>query len=617
MEELIGNYYNSGKELNQSPFLAPASRKWGQNISLKVAILSALFLLISSVFSSPFFLLLTFFFAGVPALIGAMEDLAEGRLNIDVLMSLAAFVSLFIGSGAEGGLLLVLFAFASSLEKSVKSKAKGAIRSLERLTPSRAFVLRDDGSLIQRALSDIRIGEKILVKAGAVVPLDGRVIAGASSVSLVHLTGENIPVTKQMDDTVPAGAHNHEGSMTLEVTQESSNSTIARIVQLITEAQKAKPKVGLWLDSIMSRYATFVILATFAFALFIPLFFPVTFLGAKGSIYRALAFLIAASPCALILAIPIAYLSAISACAKKGIILKGGVVLDALAVCDRVALDKTGTVTTGKLVCQEVEDASDEMLALALALEQRSDHPIANAICSYVTQKGIAPAQIDNFSALFGKGVRADYQGDEAKITGCSGCEDEARVCACLSYRGEKIHFTFEDALRPRAQQTIKSLHELGLSTVMLSGDHQRSVKMIADQLGVGRYFAELTPAEKLEHIASHDKLVMVGDGINDAPALARAAIGISMGKMGNATAVDVSDIVLLNDRIDNLSWLFRKARLTKRIVKQNLALASCAILLAVLPALFGWIPLWLAVLLHEGGTVVVGLNALRLLSRR
>ena len=622
-EELIGNYYNSGKEMSQSPFLAQSSRKWGHNLSLKVAIVSAVLLSLSFFFSlqnpllGSFFLLLTFFFAGVTALIGAVQDLAEGKLNIDVLMSLAAFVSLFIGSGKEGGLLLVLFAFASALEKSVKSKAKGAIRSLEKLTPSRAFVLRNDGSLIERALRDIRIGELILVKAGSVVPLDGLVMAGASSVNLVHLTGENLPVSKCEGDQVPAGAHNYEGSLTIQVTLESSDSTIARIVQLITEAQKAKPKLGLWLDRMMSRYATFVILATFAFALLLPFIAPISYLGAKGSIYRALAFLIAASPCALILAIPIAYLSAISACAKKGIILKGGVVLDALAACNKVALDKTGTLTTGELVCTEVEGADDELLSLALALEQRADHPIAQAVCSYVAQKKILPAEISEFRALFGKGVQAEYKGKEVLITGCKGCREESKICACLAYGERKVHFTFEDAVRPQAKETIEELHKMGFSTVMLSGDHEQSVQKISKQLGIGKYFAGLTPEEKLRYIEREERLVMVGDGINDAPALARAAIGISMGKMGNATAVDVSDIVLLHDRIDHLSWLFKKARLTKRIVKQNLGIAAMAIAIAVLPALFGLIPLWLAVVLHEGGTVVVGLNALRLLSRR
>jgi len=622
-EELIVNYYNSGKEMNQSPFLAPSSRKWGNNLSLKIAFFSAGLLLLSFFFSlsnpllGSLFLLLTFFFAGVPALIGAIEDLAAGQLNIDVLMALAAFVSLFIGSGQEGGLLLVLFAFAGALEKSVKSRAKGAIRSLEKLTPKKAFVLRRDGSLIERALSEIRIGEKILVKAGAVIPLDGVVIEGASSVNLVHLTGENLPVSKKPGDDVPAGAHNNEGSITIEVTQESSNSTIAKIVQLITEAQKSRPKLALFLDNMMSRYATFVIISTFAFALLLPLLSSIPYLGAQGSIYRALAFMIAASPCALILAIPIAYLSAISACARKGVILKGGVVLDGLASCNKVALDKTGTLTTGALVCSEVEGATQELLSLALSLEQRADHPIAEAICSYVTNQKIAPVEIQNFRAIFGKGVEAEYRGEKVMLTGCSGCREESKICACLSYKDQKVHFTFEDALRPQARETIEALHKMGLTTVMLSGDHARSAKKVAEDLGIGQWFAGLTPEEKLRYIESDEHLVMVGDGINDAPALARAAIGISMGKMGNATAVDVSDIVLLHDRIDHLSWLFRKARQTRSIVKQNLAIAATAIALAVLPALFGMVPLWLAVILHEGGTVVVGLNALRLLSRR
>lgn len=621
-EELIGSYYNSGKELSRSPFLLPSSRRWGHNLAIKVALLSATCLTLSyaltwkSPLLSSFFLLLTFFFAGVPALIGAVEDLVQGKLNIDVLMSLAAFVSVFIGSGQEGGLLLVLFAFAGALEKNVRNRAKGAISSLQKLSPSRAFVVREDGSIIERALDDIKVGEKICVKAGAVVPLDGRVIEGITSVNLVHLTGENLPVTKRPGDTVPAGAHNKDGSIVLEVTHTSSNSTLARIIHLITEAQKAKPKLGLWLDSIMSRYASCVIIATFAFAILLPLFFPITYLGAKGSIYRALAFLIAASPCALILAIPIAYLSAISSCARKGIILKGGVVLDALSRCDTVALDKTGTLTTGELVCTHVEGETEELLSIALAMEQRADHPIARAICSYVAPKMICPAPIENFRALFGTGLRADYQGEEALLGKLEDEEpqDNGKVYTWLTYKGHKVRFTFQDAIRPHAKETVAELHKMGLSTLMLSGDHKKGATFVADSLGIKKTLYELSPQQKLDQIKSG--MVMVGDGINDAPAMARADIGISMGKMGNATAVDVSDVVLLQDRIDLLAWLFKKAYKTQNVVKQNLGLAALAIVCAILPALFGWIPLWLAVVLHEGGTVVVGLNALRLLKK-
>lgn len=618
-EELLRTYYDSGRELHCSPFLLPSSRSWGKNLALKIACLGGICLLFSYVLSgtlSSLFLLFTFFFAGVPALIGAIEDLSKGTLNIDVLMSLAAFVSLFIGSGQEGGLLLVLFAFAAALEKNVRAKAKSAISALQKLSPTKAWVLRSDRSLIQRSLRDIQVGEKVWVKAGTLIPLDGRVVEGMTSVNLVHLTGENLPVTKKIGDTVSAGSHNREGAITIEVTHTSSESTLARMIQLITEAQKAKPKLGLWLDKVMSRYASFVIFATFVIALLLPLLFPISYLGAKGSIYRALAFLIAASPCALILAIPISYLSAISASAKKGIILKGGVVLDKLALCEQVALDKTGTLTTGELICIDAEGANDELLSIALAMEERSDHPMARAICHMLYQKEIKPASIENFSALFGRGLIAEYRGERVFLGKLEEEEDDGKLYTWLTYRDQKVRFTFQDAIRPQAKKAIGALHSLGLSTIILSGDRPESVALVAHELGIKNYLAKLKPEEKLDYIANGTHLAMVGDGINDAPAMARADIGISMGRMGNTTAVDVSDVVLLQDRIEHLGWLFKKARKTRRIVKQNLSLAALAILVAILPALFGWIPLWLAVMLHEGGTVIVGLNALRLLRR-
>ena len=611
---LIDSYYDSGKELSQSPFLASTSRDWGHHLSLKVAALSACCLLLSFLLSAPLFLLFTFFLAGVPALIGAIEDLMQGCLNLDVLMSLAAFISLLIGRGHEGGLLLVLFAFAGALEKSVTSKARGTLRSLEALTAGRAFVLRAEGPCIERSVADIAVGETILVKAGGMVPLDGCVIAGSSSLNLVHLTGESLPVSVREGDAVPAGAHNREGTLTLRVTREGAESTIARIIRLITEAQKARPKIALWLERMMDRYASGVLIVTFAYAILLPLVTSIPYLGMAGSIYRALAFMIAASPCALILAVPIAYLSAISACAKRGVLLKGGVVLDRLANCDKIAFDKTGTLTTGELRCMSTVGETRELLALALALEQRADHPIARAICRYVEEQSILPVEISDFSALFGKGVRALYRGSEAMISSCATHRVEGTLSVSLSYREKSMLFILEDTLRPQAEASIKQLHAMGLTTIILSGDRQESVEAVGHLLQINCCVGCLTPQAKLERVNAEEHLIMVGDGINDAPALARATVGIAMGKMGNAVAADVADVVLLQDHIDQLGWLIAKARKTRCIVKQNLTLAGLVICAAMLPALLGWIPLWLAVVLHEGGTVLVGLNALRLL---
>ena len=291
------------------------------------------------------------------------------------------------------------------MEDTVSKKAKSALHNLHTLSPKFAFVLTSDGVPYEKAIREITIGEKLLVKHGEVVPLDGQVIEGISSVNLVHLTGESLPVSKTIGDLVPAGARNLEAALTIKVNRISSDSTLARIIQLITEAQDAKPQLQRMLDRFGKHYATTVIALTFFFAIALPLFGAISYFGHEGSIYRALAFLIAASPCALIIATPTAYLSAISACARRGILLKGGITLDALASCSIVAFDKTGTLTTGELICTAIEPFAEEALSIAYGLERQVTHPIANAICKLAISKGITPAEIHSFKAIAGFGL--------------------------------------------------------------------------------------------------------------------------------------------------------------------------------------------------------------------
>lgn len=645
--ELFDEFFESGREESISPFLKPASRGWGKNLPLKSSFVAAFclaFSYISSLFFaqsslSQLFLLLTYFFAGIPALISAIEDILNFEINIDVLMTLAAFLSVIIGSEREGALLLVLFSFSGSLEDMVGSKAKGAISSLKQLCPSKAWIVQPDGSLIERSVKDIRIGAHIHVKAGQMVPLDGKIIEGASSLNLAHLTGESQPISRKEGDLIPAGARNMEGAFTFEVTHTSSDSTLARIIHLITQAQESKPRLQRWLDKMSQRYATTIILLAGILALSLPFIFSIPFLGKEGSIYRSLAFLIAASPCALILALPIAYLSAVSSCAKKGILLKGGMILDELAACKTVALDKTGTLTTGELKClgiEAFEGNKEEMLSIACALERSALHPIAQSITRYGEQLGIKPAPITHFSSVAGYGLKGEFKGQEVMIGSPEWvlphlaptlipklnqqiyeAKKHGEGLTILKAGSAAALFRFTDTLRPNVRKTLQTLQQKeGVRLVLLSGDHQESVAAVAQEIGITEFFADLRPEDKLSFIAKESHLAMVGDGINDAPALTRANVGISMGKVGSRTAVDASDIVLLQDNIELLGWLFQKAKKTTRIVKQNVAIALLAIGCAALPALLGWVPLWLAVILHEGGTVVVGLNALRLLKR-
>lgn len=639
--ELFDEFFESGLEESVSPFLRPDSRKWGKNAGLKSALFAALLLVLSYVFAyavkqpelANLCLLLTYFFAGIPALISSIEDIFDLEINIDVLMTLAAFLSVLIGSGREGGLLLVLFSFSGAMEDAVRTKAKGAISALKQLAPQKAFVVQDDGTLVQRSVKDITKGTKIHVKAGEVIPLDGDVVEGASSVNLVHLTGENLPLSRVVGDTVPAGGRNLEGALTLEVTHTSSDSTLARIIQLITQAQEAKPKLQRWLDKVTNRYAMTIIALAFVFALGLPWVAHIPFVGPEGSIYRALAFLIAASPCALIIAIPIAYLSAVSCCAKQGILLKGGVILDALARCKTIAMDKTGTITTGELTCLDMttNGNKEEMIALAYALERSAVHPIAHALTRYAEQEKVLPAQISDFRSVPGFGLEGVYHEQNVQIGNVEwllpkmpeladevkAIQEAGDIVTVLVMQKTYALFRFRDCLRPKIVDTLTALKEKwGMRLLMLTGDHRASAEAIAEEAGLTEVYADLRPEDKLEMISKTEHLAMVGDGINDAPALARANVGISMGQGGSTTAVDASDIVLLQDNIELLEWLVRKAHQTVRIVKQNVGIAAAAIVIATGPALLGWIPLWLAVVLHEGGTVIVGLNALRLLRK-
>ena len=642
-------FFASGKDETLSPFLKPSSRKVAHNLSLKIAITSAILLTLAFILHyihpqlSHLALVFVYFLSGTPALIESIEDIKEFNINIDVLMTLAALLSVVIGSGLEGGLLLVLFALSHAMEDAVIHKTKGALNSLNQLSPSLATVMMDDTRTKQVSVKEVEKGDKILIKSGEVVPLDGEVIEGSSYVNLVHLTGESVPISKQVGDRVQAGSMNTDGFLTVKVTSTSSESTLAKIIDLITKAQAAKPRLQRFLDRFGRPYAISIILLSTLFALTLPLF-GIPWLGLEGSIYRSLAFLIAASPCALIIATPTAFLSAISACAKQGILLKGGVTLDALSSCQLIALDKTGTLTTGNLSLVSIEPfgetllSNDEAIAIAAALETKVVHPIARAISTYATDHELKPPTILSMKAIAGRGIEGKVElGGKPVNVNIGSYEYIASLnndyldqietklkkeghLITLMLIGKSVYLLhFQDEIRHAMKEVIEALHRNKFETVMLTGDHEPNAHYVAKALGIKRVHADLKPDDKLSHVtklSQEEHLAMVGDGVNDAPALARSDVGISLGQIGSQTAIDAADIVFLKDDLTLLPWLTNKARSTMRIIRQNISLALIVILLATTPALLGFIPLWLAVVLHEGGTIIVGLNSLRLLTK-
>jgi heavy metal translocating P-type ATPase len=647
--ELFEEFFANQEEF-KSPFLKRRGRSLSKNISLKAALVSTVFLILSFAFSftheplANFMLLFVYFFAGIPALIESIEDLKKLTINIDVLMILAAFLSIFIDSALEGGLLLVLFAISGAMEDAALSKTTSAIKSLHKLTPKTAIVL-EDGKQIVKSIKEIEIDSIILVKPGQIVPLDGVVTNGATSLNLSHLTGENMPITIQVGDVVPAGGQNIEGVIEIKVSTKSHASTLSKIIELVTKAQNTKPQVQRLLDKVGPKYATSIILLAFLFAITLPFFAVDTFLGSEGSIYRALAFLIAASPCALIIATPTAYLSSLSSCARKGVLLKGGFVLDGIAETKNIAFDKTGTLTKSELTLDRlemIEDGIDEaqLLAVAYSLELNSTHPIGLSVCKYAVQNNIKKLEVQDLKEIPGLGLEAkvkignvfeqtlighskhiiprlDPKIKEKAQAKIEAVLNEGKSYCILSVKGALCILTFFDTIRTDAKAMIATLKNEKMNVWMLTGDHEATAKRIGRELSIEHIQYDLKPDQKLELISqlnAQGGTMMIGDGINDGPALANAKVGITLGSIGSDTAIEASDVVILNDELKLLPWLIKKAKKTKQIVTENLIFATMVIIGTSFAALFGIVPLWMAVVLHEGGTILVAFNGLRLI---
>ncbi|TVU08625.1 hypothetical protein EJB05_42034, partial [Eragrostis curvula] len=620
---------------------------------------------------------------GVSAALDALVNIADGRINIHVLMALAAFASIFMGNSLEGGLLLAMFNLAHIAEEYFTSKSMIDVRELKENHPEFALLLETSGdesvpfsnlSYTKVPVHDLKVGSHILVRAGEAVPVDGEVYQGASTVTIEHLTGETKPLERTVGDAIPGGARNLEGMMIVKVTKSWDDSTLNRIVQLTEEGQLNKPKLQRWLDEFGEHYSRVVVALSLIVAFLGPFLFKWPFFGnsvCRGSIYRGLGLMVAASPCALAVA-PLAYATAISSLASKGILLKGGHVLDALASCQSIAFDKTGTLTTGKLKCKAIEpihghlvvknglsdsscctpNCESEALAVAAAMEEGTTHPIGRAVLDHSVGKELPVVSVESFECLPGRGVEATLSGVKAKnnenelakasigsveyissLYRSSGESEQIKqaakssaygpefVQAALSVDKKVTLFHFEDEPRSGVCEVISTLREKAkLRIMMLTGDHESSALRVAKAVCIDEVHYSLKPEDKLNKVKAVSReggggLIMVGDGINDAPALAAATVGIVLAQRASATAVAVADVLLLQDNIGGVPFCIAKARQTTSLVKQSVALALTCIVFAALPSVLGFLPLWLTVLLHEGGTLLVCLNSIRALN--
>ncbi|KAG0466726.1 hypothetical protein HPP92_018306 [Vanilla planifolia] len=622
------------------------------------------------------FICMAFPLVGVSAALDAVLNVPAGKINIHVLMAFAAFASVFMGNSLEGALLLAMFNLAHIAEEYFTSRSNVDVKELKDSHPDFALKLEVGDDSVQQPFKleyqkipvhQLEVGSYILVRAGEAVPVDGEVFQGASTIINEHLTGESKPVDIKVGDAVPGGARNLEGMLIVKTTKTWENSTLNKIVQLTEEGQLNKPKLQRWLDEFSDQYSKVVIALSLVVALIGPLIFKWPFMGTSGSIYRALGLMVAASPCALAVA-PLAYATAVSSCASKGILLKGGRVLDAVAACQIVAFDKTGTLTTGKLMCKAIEpihghwaqdnraccnpDCEIEALAVAAAMERGTTHPIGRAVVDHSVGKVLPNVSVESFESLPGRGLSATLSGIKSGNEShqhldaslgsveyiaslCKSTSDSDKikeavkaslygsnfVQAALTVNDKVTLFHFEDEPRPGVADVVSTLRDKGkLQLMMLTGDHETSACRVAKAVGISEVYSSLKPEDKLNHVKKSSRdtgggLIMVGDGINDAPALAAATVGIVLAQRASATAVAVADVLLLQDNISSVPFCIAKARQTTLLVKQSVMLALSCIIFASLLSVLGTLPLWLTVLLHEGGTLLVCLNSIRALN--
>lgn len=606
--------------------------------------------------------------AGYPIARSALRTLRINReININLLMTIAAIGAVIIGAYSEAGLVMVLFALGEALEGFTAARARDAIRQLMTLAPSEATVLRPCidcaahlgqngytggpcpicGLEEQRVpVADLRVGETIVVKPGERVPMDGRILSGYSSVNQAPITGESRLIEKAPGDTLFASSINGAGTLEVEVTHLASDNTIARLIQMVEQAQERRAPAQRFVDQFARVYTPLVVGVAALVAIVPPLFWDAPFWGTQGWLYRALALLVVACPCALVISTPVSLISAISNGARQGVLIKGGAYLEALSRARAIAFDKTGTLTSGQpavvtaraLACVPDQPrcaACDDLLALAVAVEQRSEHPLAQAIVSEAAGRGVLatyPAAA-NVTALMGQGVTgqvngrtitigshtffADHQAHADHCAALVGAQQAGQTTMLVSADGEYCGFiATADTVRRSSATAVAELRALGIEhLVMITGDHADTAQQIAAAVGIDQVRAHCLPEDKVTAVAElarqHGTVAMVGDGINDTPALATASVGIAIGS--SAQAMETADIVLMSDDLRRLPFAIRLARATMRTIYTNVALSIGIKLAFFVLVLLGMGSMWLAVFADMGASLLVTLNGMRL----
>ncbi len=570
------------------------------------------------------------------------SSIKAGIFDMNVLMTIAVTGAAIIGEWFEGASVAFLYSVSNLLESYTMEKTRQSIRSLMEIAPKEALIRRGETE-INLPVEAIQIGDVVIVKPGEKIAVDGVVIEGVSTVNQAPITGESLPVEKTVDDAVYAGTINQYGTLEIRVTKLTADSTLAKIIHLVEEAQAGRAPSQAFVDKFARYYTPAVMIGALGLALIPPLF-----LGQPWSpwIYRALALIVVACPCALVISTPVAIVAAIGNAAKNGVLIKGGVYLEEAGSLSVVAFDKTGTLTEGIPEVTEIipltDMAEDKLLEIAAAIESRSEHPLAEAIVRKAKQGEIRFPGVELFESFSGKGAKACiaaetyYIGNrrlfqelgvateqEQLAKNLNGLEKQGKTAMLLgTNQGILGIIAVTDAVRDASKEAIAELHKSGIrKVVMLTGDNQDTARTIATELGVDEFEADLLPQDKVEAIKrlanQYGKVAMVGDGINDAPALATATVGIAMGAAGTDTALETADIVLMSDDLGKLSYTMALSQKALRIIKQNISFSLILKAILVVIIFPGWLSLWMAVLGDMGASILVTLNGLRLAGKR
>uniref|UniRef100_UPI00266F0B3A heavy metal translocating P-type ATPase n=1 Tax=uncultured Desulfovibrio sp. TaxID=167968 RepID=UPI00266F0B3A len=581
-------------------------------------------------------------FAVIAIALGGLTTYRKGwlavsnlNLNINALMSVAVTGAVLIGQFPEAAMVMVLFNVSEAIEAKALDRARNAIKNLLALAPDTATVLREDGSWREMDIREVAVGSRVRVKPGEKIALDGLVVSGRSMVNQAPITGESMPVEKKAGDTVYAGTINESGSFEFDVTAAATNSTLARIIHAVEEAQGSRAPMQRFVDAFARYYTPAVFLVSILSAIIPPLFLGGAWME---SIYTALVVLVIGCPCALVISTPVSIVSGMAAATRYGILIKGGMFLEQGRLLNWLALDKTGTITYGKprqtdfiLTGQESEKRAR---TFAASLAARSDHPVSKAIAQAATESGIQPLPVENFTALPGQGTsgiidgKKWFMGNHRMVESLKLCSEQLEkqifhlekqgktVVALMSENGVQCLLAVADTVKESSLEALREMKKLGVKTVMLTGDNEHTAQVIAAQVGVDEFRANLLPEDKLAVIEQleqqGEKVGMVGDGINDAPALAKAHVGFAMAGGGTDTAIETADVALMDDDLRKIPRFIRLSRSTYAILVQNISLALGVKALFFALTFTGNATMWMAVFADVGTALLVMANGLR-----